>query len=396
MKKIFLVLLSFLICHSQIIAKEKKVFYAGFSFSGNYIDKSSIKYTDPLTKIKNENGIDIISLSLLNTIKKTNPASFKIDFNFADIEKGLEESVVMAVVLDHEDFFYEYEPITETYLNNIQMFFQIIFYDFKSRKLIAAIPYDVSMPFFTKKELGENEIREYIKTFYTKGLKSMDGDKNINAFSMVEEILNSFILKEKYKFRAGVTKVSFEEKSLPFIPERFKKDQNYLKNVFAQLFSSRLSLHNDIALVPYTEGMAVGAKMKQQFVNSDKIYDIELPKPDFNIEISVRGFKKVLAKKSDINNIFFWATFVNLNIFQPELNKVFMNSNLKNVIQKSIPAQIENINDWYKFYIATYELFDGYSLNIKNLNKDWIKKTNDSDGFSNDMQNMNKLMEKLQ
>ena len=396
MKKIFLVLLSFLICHSQIIAKEKKVFYAGFSFSGNYIDKSSIKYTDPLTKIKNENGIDIISLSLLNTIKKTNPVSFKIDFNFADIEKGLEESVVMAVVLDHEDFFYEYEPITETYLNNIQMFFQIIFYDFKSRKLIAAIPYDVSMPFFTKKELGENEIREYIKTFYTKGLKSMDGDKNINAFSMVEEILNSFILKEKYKFRAGVTKVSFEEKSLPFIPERFKKDQNYLKNVFAQLFSSRLSLHNDIALVPYTEGMAVGAKMKQQFVNSDKIYDIELPKPDFNIEISVRGFKKVLAKKSDINNIFFWATFVNLNIFQPELNKVFMNSNLKNVIQKSIPAQIENINDWYKFYIATYELFDGYSLNIKNLNKDWIKKTNDSDGFSNDMQTVNKLMEKLQ
>ena len=396
MKKIFLVLLSFLICHSQIIAKEKKVFYAGFSFSGNYIDKSSIKYTDPLTKIKNENGIDIISSSLLNTIKKTNPVSFKIDFNFADIEKGLEESVVMAVVLDHEDFFYEYEPITETYLNNIQMFFQIIFYDFKSRKLIAAIPYDVSMPFFTKKELGENEIREYIKTFYTKGLKSMDGDKNINAFSMVEEILNSFILKEKYKFRAGVTKVSFEEKSLPFIPERFKKDQNYLKNVFAQLFSSRLSLHNDIALVPYTEGMAVGAKMKQQFVNSDKIYDIELPKPDFNIEISVRGFKKVLAKKSDINNIFFWATFVNLNIFQPELNKVFMNSNLKNVIQKSIPAQIENINDWYKFYIATYELFDGYSLNIKNLNKDWIKKTNDSDGFSKDMQTVNKLMEKLQ
>ena len=396
MKKVIFYFIFFLILPTQIIASEKKVFYAGFSFSGNYIDKSSIKYTDPLTKIKNENGIDIISLSLLNTIKKTNPASFKIDFNFADIEKGLEESVVMAVVLDHEDFFYEYEPITETYLNNIQMFFQIIFYDFKSRKLIAAIPYDVSMPFFTKKELSENEIREYIKTFYTKGLKSMDGDKNINAFSMVEEILNSFILKEKYKFRAGVTKVSFEEKSLPFIPERFKKDQNYLKNVFAQLFSSRLSLHNDIALVPYTEGMAVGAKMKQQFVNSDKIYDIELPKPDFNIEISVRGFKKVLAKKSDINNIFFWATFVNLNIFQPELNKVFMNNNLKNVIQKSIPAQIENINDWYKFYIATYELFDGYSLNIKNLNKDWIKKTNDSDGFSKDMQTVNKLMEKLQ
>ena len=74
----------------------------------------------------------------------------------------------------------------------------------------------------------------------------------------------------------------------------------YLLNFFLP----RLSLHNDIALVPYTEGMAIGAKMKQQFVNSDIIYDIELPKPDFNIEISIRGFKKVLAKKSDVNNIF--------------------------------------------------------------------------------------------
>ena len=396
MKNKFLIFIFFLTWSSQVTASDKKVFYAGFSFSGNYINKSTgIKYTDPLTNIKDQNGIDIISASLLDSIKKTNPKSFKIDFNFADIDKGLEESVVMSVVLDHEDFFYEYEPITETYLNNIQMFFQIIFYDFKSRKLIAAIPYDVSMPFFTKKELNENEIREYIKTFYTTGLKSLDTDKTINAFSMVQDILNSFVLKEKYKFRAGVTKVNFEEKSLQFIPEKFQNNQNYLKNVFAQMFSSRLSLHNDIALVPYTEGMAIGAKMKQQFVNSDTIYDIELPKPDFNIEISLRGFKKVLAKKSDVNNIFFWASFINLKIFQPELNKTFMNDNLKNVMKKSIPAQIENINDWYKFYVTTYELFDEYSINIKSLNKEWIKKTNDSEDFNKNLNLVNKLMDKL-
>ena len=66
MKKVIFYLIFFLTFSNQIIASEKKVFYAGFSFSGNYIDKSSgIKYTDPLTKIKDENGIDIISLSLL-------------------------------------------------------------------------------------------------------------------------------------------------------------------------------------------------------------------------------------------------------------------------------------------------------------------------------------------
>ena len=72
-----------------------------------------------------------------------------------------------------------------------------------------------------------------------------------------------------------------------------------------------------------------------------------------------------------------------------------MNDNLKNVIKKSIPAQIENINDWYKFYITTYELFDDYSLNINSPNNEWIKKTNDTDSFKTNIKNVNKLMVKL-
>ena len=42
MKKIFAFLvLSLLLIFNNVSANEKKVFYAGFSFSGNYIDKST-------------------------------------------------------------------------------------------------------------------------------------------------------------------------------------------------------------------------------------------------------------------------------------------------------------------------------------------------------------------
>ena len=159
--------------------------------------------------------------------------------------------------------------------------------------------------------------------------------------------------------------------------------------------SSRLSLHNDVALVPYVEGMAIGSTMKQQFVNSDTVYEIKLPKPDYNIDITIRGFKKVLAKKSDVNNIYFWASFVNLKIYQPDLNKVYMDHDLKNVIKKSIPSQIKDINDWYKFYITTYELFDSFSYNINNIDESWLKKTNKKPEFKKSMTNIKKLMEKF-
>ena len=395
-KNLAFLVLSLLLVFNNVSANEKKVFYAGFSFSGNYIDKSTgIKFTNYLINEKNENGLDIISASLLRSIKKIRAKNFNVDYNFADLEKGLEESIVMSVVLDHENFFSEYEPISKTYLNNIQMFFQVIFYNFKTRKLIASIPYDVSVPFFTKNELTEKEIINQIRNFYTKGLKSIDSEQTINAFTQVEKILNDFELKEKYNLRIGVTSVIFEDKSLFAIPNNYKKNIKPLENIFAQLFSSRLALHNDIALVPYVEGMAIGAKMKQQFVNSDVIYDIELPKPDYDINITVRGFKKVLAKKSDVNNIYFWASFLNLKIYQPDSNKIYMDDNLKNVIKKSIPSQIQDVNDWYKFYITTYELFDNFSLNINNPNDKWLKKVNDSSDFKTNMLKIDELMEKV-
>jgi hypothetical protein len=385
-----------LIGFNNALANEKKVFYAGFSFSGNYIDKSSsIQFTNQIISEKDENGIDVISKSLIKTIKKVKAKNFNIDFDFADLEKGLEESVVMAVVLDNENYFSEYEPISKTYLNNIQMFFQIIFYNFKTKKLITSIPYDVSVPFFTKNEPTEKEITNYIKQFYTVGLKEMNSEKKINAFSQVEKTLNNFELKEKYNLRIGVTSVKFEDKATSTIPKNYKKNIKPLENIFAQLFSSRLSLHNDVALVPYVEGMAIGSTMKQQFVNSDTVYEIKLPKPDYNIDITIRGFKKVLAKKSDVNNIYFWASFVNLKIYQPDLNKVYMDHDLKNVIKKSIPSQIKDINDWYKFYITTYELFDSFSYNINNIDESWLKKTNKKPEFKKSMTNIKKLMEKF-
>ena len=154
-------------------------------------------------------------------------------------------------------------------------------------------------------------------------------------------------------------------------------------------------MHNDVAIVPYVEGMAIGAKMKQQFVNSDIVYDIELPKPDYNIEITIRGFKKVLAKKSDVNNIYFWASFLNLKIYQPDLDKIYMDHNLKNVMKKSIPSQIKDINDWYKFYITTYELFDSFSLNISKIDDQWLQKTNKKPEFKTSMINIQQLMKKF-
>ena len=386
-----LVFLNGSITHAENI----NVVYAGFSFSGNYIDKDiGIKYTENIIKNSDE-PFNVISKSLLNEIKQTNPKYFNLSFDYADLNQGNSEAIVMAVTLDNEYYFSEYEPLTKTYINNIQMFFTIMFYNFNTKTLIASIPYDVTMPFLTKEKVSNSQITNEIKKFYTVGLKSADDGSIINAFTQVKKILNEYQLKDKYKFRIGVRSITIEDKAISSIPVVFQNNQNTFKNILAQSFAGRLSTHNDVALVPYTEGMAIGAAMKQQFVNSNEIYDIKLPNPEFVIDLTLRGYKKKLAKSSDVENLYWWASFINVTILQPDLNKIYFNENLKNLLKKKIPAQITEIDDWYKFYMSTVQLFDNYSINVSSPDQKWASKSSKNEQLFENMEKLKPLFDKL-
>ena len=394
-KKILFCLFIFFFNLNLAYSENLNVIYAGFSFSGNYIDKDiGIKYTENIIKNSDE-PFNVISKSLLNEIKQTNPKYFNLSFDYADLNQGNSEAIVMAVTLDNEYYFSEYEPLTKTYINNIQMFFTIMFYNFNTKTLIASIPYDVTMPFLTKEKVSNSQITNEIKKFYTVGLKSADDGSIINAFTQVKKILNEYQLKDKYKFRIGVRSITIEDKAISSIPVVFQNNQNTFKNILAQSFAGRLSTHNDVALVPYTEGMAIGGAMKQQFVNSNEIYDIKLPNPEFVIDLTLRGYKKKLAKSSDVENLYWWASFINITILQPDLNKIYFNENLKNLLKKKIPSQIKDIDDWYKFYMSTIQLFDKFALNVSSPDQKWTSKTSKNTELYTNLEELQPLLDKL-
>lgn len=394
--KKFMVVAAFLFFCSYSYAEKLSVSYAGFSFSGNYTDKEvGIRFTENILKKKSDDSMNVISKSLLEEIKTTNPKYFDLNFDLADLDKGNAKAIVMAVTLDNEYYFREYEPLTKTYINNVQMFFQIMFYNFNTKTLIASIPYDVTMPFLTKEKISEEKITEEIEKFYTVGLKSADDGTVMNAFTQVRKILNNYQLKDKYKFRIGVRSVKIEDKAIAHIPDVFKENLGAFENILAQSFAGRLSTHTDVALVPFTEGMAIGGAMKQQFVNSDDIYNITLPKPEFVIDLTMRGYKKKLARSSPVENLFWWASFINVTISQPDLKKIYFDENLKNLLKKKIPAQITEIDDWYKFYMSTIQLFDKFSQNVSTPSGAWTAKASKNKTLLTNLGSLEPLFKKL-
>ena len=171
MKKFLCILIFSLLYLSNAASSNEeiiKVFYSGFSFSNTYESNPSYsKYTSSLIKEKNpETGIDIISSILLESIKNSQFTKIDLDTeNLLDFTKYPDSAIVMSVVLQHEQFSQEYNSASKVYSGFYDAYFQILFYDFSDKNLIAAIPFDFEISMLSENKLSKKQIIKRIKNF---------------------------------------------------------------------------------------------------------------------------------------------------------------------------------------------------------------------------------------
>ena len=365
--KLSILILIYFALINTVNAKEKiKVFYSGFSFSNNYdSNKMFTQYTKKIVKnINTEDKLDIISNNLLKEIKKANFQNINLDLeNLLDFRKYPDNAIVMSVVMQHEEFSQEYSNSLKKFSGFYDSYFLILFYDFSDKSLIASIPFEFEIPMLSNEKFDEAEVLKRIKEFYLK-------DK---PFQELIKIINQFNIKRKYDLRIGVTNVKIHERALNHMPKNTKKHLSSMKNLIAQTFSKRLSQNHNVAIVPYAEGQSIGKAMKLRFVQSDEIYDIRIPNPDYHIAIEIKGFKKLLGQASAVEDLYLYGSFANIEIYQPDLNKYYFNESLRGVTRVKIPKGQVDLNDWRKYYYNLEILFDNFSKNIIKQNQKWMK-----------------------
>ena len=370
-------------------AKKIEVNYAGFSYLGNNESQfSGMPLTTLLTKEKkgNQNTVDF---AITDKLKKTNPKNFNINFSLADLEKG--NNIMMSIGISKEIFSEEYNSYTKAYNNSIGVFLQIYFYDFKEKKLIAAVPIYGEINFISEKKADNNLKLKNLRDFYEDELIGENGEK-VGITAKIKQVLENFELKEKYRNRIGVTKVDIEDRAKAEIPNNL--NQNELKNEIAQSLSSKLSLHQGVSIVPFIEGVAIGGTMKARIVQSSEIYNISLPKPDFFIELGISNFRKGIAETSDVSDIWQYGSAITVKIYEPDLNKIYLNDRLVRVANIK-RAKGTDINHWGKFYFNNQILLEDFAINISKQNRDWVSSTSEKREFSDQLNEVNKLLEKV-
>jgi hypothetical protein len=389
MKNFFFSLLIyfFLLNFSYALDSKLKVYYSGFSFSNTYeSNKNFTKYTKELIKEKNLNtGIDIISSRLLQNIKQAKFDKINLDTdNLLNFSKYPDEAIVMSVALQHEEYAEEFNYSSQKYNSFYDAYFQILFYDFSDKSLIASIPFDFEIQILSKEKLNKKKILNRIKNFYL----------NDNPFVNLAQKINKFNIKRKYDLRIGVQNVIIQDKAFEVMPPNSFNNKESIKNLIAQTFSKRLSMHHNVALVPYKGSQAIDKSMKLRFIQTDEIYSIKLPNPDYHIDIDLNGFKKVLAKSSEAEDLYLYGSFIDLKFSQPDLDKIYFNEALRGVTKIKIPKDQTDVNDWRKYYYNLEILFNNFSKNIIKQDKKWMKEAT-KNKIKKDLKSLNKVLNKL-
>jgi len=368
-------------------SEKLKVYYSGFSFSNTYeSNKEYSKYSSLLIKeINPKTNINIISSALNESIGKSNFRNISlISDQLIDLDKLENGSVVMAVALQHEEFSQEYNYSSKVYNGFYDSYFEILFYDFDTKNLIASLPFDFEISMLSERKFTQDEILKRIKDFYLED----------RPFNRIENIINNFDLKRKYNLRIGITNVEIEDRAFNDMPLNSKKYLNASKNLLAQTFSKRFSYIHNISMVPYTEGQVIGNAMKLRFIQSNEIYSLKLPNPDFHINLRLKGFKKVLAKSSASEDLYLYGSFFNIKIFQPEINKIYFEEELRGVSEVKIPKDQSEINHWRKYFYNIEIFFDNFSKNIIQHDNKWLKETS-KNKIKNKIKSLSEIISKV-
>ena len=349
--------------------------YGGFSFGSLIPEKT---YTHMLQK-KADNKFFINKL-ILESTKKINNDSFKISYDLLESNISEDDQNVLVFALDNEYINFISIPSDNLTRTDIVLNFNIIIFNAKSNFLVASIPLEITKTINSQENLTKNQITNELKKMYL--------DEVSPRYKM---LLDNFTFKSKYNNRIGITKVIFEDNAKNYIEKSFDKKDIFIKNRFAKSFGSFLAFNNNIAVVPYKEDRTSNTI---RLTYQDTTKDIKIPSPDYHIYLTIRGFKSVLFKESNIDSQWIYGSFVNIEIIQPEMEKVYFNENLKNAINIEFSKRaIENKSsfEWIFFNDSLKMLFDQFSLQTIKLDKKWLKSASKGKKMSQKFKKLNEI-----
>jgi len=351
------VTLSIFVFSYNTYANDIEIFYAGVSYLGDsqYITKSY-----PFTSKINENleGQFVLDKLTREIVKQTNNPLYSVNTNsLADLNN--ENQLTMTLAISSEST--SIEQIDDSHRLGIQVLAQVFIFDFKKMQIVAnqpiALSYVEVYPEAPSEELILNVFREQFFSQNSLGMLELS-----NALSRLK-------LNNSGKNTVQVASVKISDAALQVIPTTATPKE--ISQKAGENFTQFLSSNQGITMLPFVKGHAVGNKLAGKF-SDGRVYSLELPEPDYAIDIEVTHFVKKIHDTKSAGTSWIYVARGRFRFYEPLSGQNIFEEYLFNGITKIIPASQKNIVEWPVYQESLFLLFDQFTKQIDIPDRNWL------------------------
>jgi hypothetical protein len=148
-----------------------------------------------------------------------------------------------------------------------------------------------------------------------------------------------------------------------------------------------------VSLLPYTKGEAIGSKMALRFSNGDTV-NLNIPEPDFVLDLTVRGFKKIKAGENRAKIAWVYGSFVRVTLKQPDFDRVYFDIPFKFTVVKEVPVTQKSVDDWSAFQESLFAFFSDFSRQVSDPSKKWLKKVTNAENVPHQFDEFFRILNK--
>lgn len=316
-------------------------------------------------------------------VAANNPKNFNISTAPINELKGNDQALVASLVISSE-------TVSVEHFGNIRKLFvllrgQALFFDFKSMNVVRAYPVSFGYVDNFQHDPSPQEILERVRLVYE------GSDNKPGLYSRYASALAAATLPTQVPRYVQVTKATLAPEMLATLPDYLKATPGSAETWAADLVGEAISTRVGVPMVPYSKGYAVGNVMSMQVMDGD-VFNLTLPKPDYEIEVDFKNVKKIKFSESAGGASFVYGTYADIKIHEPLSGTQYLNTSLKNGETKVIPASQTYVDDFPAYYDSVNGMFVKLAETIAGKDSGWIKKAASASDIDSQITKTTKLM----
>lgn len=365
------------------IGQTKDVAFAGVAFAGEAAGLAqrfpySLQYDKQLKAAKSS-----LFKRTYEYVAVNKPKNFNLSTQPVGDLKGSDQALVASLVMSSE-------TVSVEHFGNIRKLFillrgQALFFDFKSMNVVRAYPISFGYVDNFQHDPSPQEILERVRLVYE------GSDNKPGIYGRYASAMAGATLPEQVSRYVQVSRASLSAEMAAVLPDYLKSTPGAKETWAADLVSEAISTRVGVPMVPYTKGYAVGNVMSMQVMDGE-VFNLTLPKPDYEIEVDFKNVKKIKFSQSAGGTSYVYGTYADIRIHEPVSGAVYLQTSLKNGETKVVPASQTYVDDFPAYYDSVNGMFVKLSEAIAGKSNPWIKTAASASDIDSQIEKTIKLM----